>query len=57
MTEMKYCSSCLSFRPADTGKMVQTASKNIKRFKCAVCLSKMVKPNKDLYVSRTHKNS
>lgn len=54
MTEMKYCSSCLSFRPADTGKMVQTASKNIKRFKCAICLSKMVKPNKDLYVRRTN---
>jgi hypothetical protein len=57
MSEQKYCSSCLSFRPEDTGKMVQTASKNIKRFKCAICLSKMVKPNKDIYAPRTYKNS
>jgi transposase-like protein len=57
MSEQKYCSSCLSFRLAETGKMVQTASKNIKRFKCALCLSKMVKPNKDIYAPRTYKNS
>ena len=57
MNEQKYCSSCLSFRPAETGKLVQTASKNIKRFKCAICLSRMVKPKKDAYVSRTYKNS
>jgi hypothetical protein len=57
MSEQRYCSSCLSFRVAETGKMVQTATKNIKRFKCAVCLSRMVKPNKELHVPRTHKNS
>jgi len=57
MNEKRYCSSCLSFKPASTGKLVYTASKHIKRFKCAVCLSKMVKPNKDLYVSRTDKDS
>ena len=57
MSEARYCSSCLSFRPAETGKLVQTASKNIKRFKCAICLSKMIKPNKDIYAPRTNKNS
>jgi transposase-like protein len=57
MSEKKYCSSCLSFRPAETGKIVYTASKHVKRFKCATCLSKMVKPNKDIYATRAHKNS
>ena len=57
MTEKKYCSSCLAFRLAETGKMVHTASRHIKRFKCAHCLSKLIKPKKDLYVQRTYKNS
>lgn len=57
MSEKKYCSSCLQFRPADTGKVVTTANKHIKRFKCAVCLSKMIIPNKELYVRRSHQTS
>jgi hypothetical protein len=57
MTEKKYCSSCLQFRPSDTGKIVNTANKNIRRFKCAVCLSKEIKPKKEYYVSRAYQNS
>jgi len=57
MNDKKYCSSCLQFRPADTGKVVTTANKHIKRFKCAVCLSKMIIPNKELYVRRTSQAS
>jgi len=54
MSEYKYCSSCLSFKLAKNGKVVQTASKSVKRFKCALCLSRMIKPKKDNYVSRTY---
>jgi hypothetical protein len=57
MTDKKYCSSCLQFRPADTGKLVNTANKHIKRFKCAVCLSKMIKPKKEYHVPRAYQNS
>ena len=57
MTDKKYCSSCLQFRPADTGKLVNTANKHIKRFKCSVCLSKMIKPKKEYHVPRAYQNS
>ena len=57
MNDKKYCSSCFQFRTAESGKLVNTANKHIKRFKCAVCLSKMVKPKKDIYVSRAYQNS
>jgi len=57
MSDKKYCSSCMTFRLESTGKMVQTANKHIRRFKCAVCLSKMIKPKKELYVSRAYQNS
>lgn len=57
MTEKKYCSSCLQFRPAENGKVVSTANKHIKRFKCGICLSKEIKPKKDIYVSRAYQNS
>lgn len=57
MTEKKYCSSCLQFRPAETGKVVSTANKHIKRFKCGVCLSKMIVPKKEIYVRRTSQTS
>ena len=53
MTEQKYCSSCLKFKNKDTGKVVYTANRLIKRFKCKECLDKMVKP-KEAYVPRTH---
>jgi hypothetical protein len=36
----KYCSSCLAYKPAETGRMIQTASKNVMRFKCASCLNR-----------------
>lgn len=54
MIEKKYCSSCLQFRPSDNGRVVQTANKHIRRFKCSICLSKMIKPKKDIYVSRAY---
>ena len=57
MNDKRYCSSCLQFRSAESGKLVNTANKHIRRFKCAVCLSKMVKPKKELYVSRAYQNS
>jgi transposase-like protein len=57
MSEKKYCSSCLQFRLAEKGKIVSTANKHIKRFKCSLCLSKMITPKKDMYVSRTYQNS
>ena len=57
MTDKKYCSSCMQFRLASAGKVVSTANKHIKRFKCGVCLSKIIKPKKDLYVSRAYQNS
>ena len=47
----------MQFRLASGGKVVQTANKHIKRFKCGVCLSKMIKPKKDTYVPRAYQNS
>jgi len=37
--KLKYCSSCLAYKPIETGKMVQTASKKVVRFKCGSCLA------------------
>ena len=37
----KYCSSCMLFKPFNDGKIVDTANKNIKRFKCKACLNKI----------------
>jgi hypothetical protein len=31
----------MSFQPEKTGKLVQTANKNLKRFKCQNCLKKI----------------
>ena len=31
----------MSFQPEETGKVIQTASKKLKRFKCANCLKKI----------------
>ncbi len=49
----RYCSSCLKFKNRDAGKLVHTANKLIKRFKCKECLDKMIKP-KEAYVPRTN---
>lgn len=38
--ELKYCSSCVSYKPMDTGRIVSTANKNVRRFKCADCLAR-----------------
>lgn len=38
--KLKYCSSCITYKPEETGKVVQTANKKIKRFKCADCLAR-----------------
>jgi hypothetical protein len=37
----KYCSSCMRYKSFDEGKIVETAKKNIKRFKCKACLTKI----------------
>jgi len=36
----KYCSSCMNYKSFDKGKIVQTANRKIKRFKCFDCLEK-----------------
>jgi hypothetical protein len=38
--KLKYCSSCLAYKPIETGKMVKTASKRVIRFKCGSCLAR-----------------
>lgn len=38
-SEKKYCSSCTQYKPFITGKIVQTANRKIKRFKCLDCLN------------------
>jgi len=37
----KYCSSCMRYKSFDDGKIVETANKKIKRFKCKACLTKI----------------
>ena len=37
----KYCSSCMRYKSLDEGKIVETANKKIKRFKCKACLEKI----------------
>jgi len=39
-TQTRYCSSCISYKPAETGQVMQTSNKNIKRWVCARCLAK-----------------
>jgi len=39
--KLKYCSSCMLFQPEQSGKIVQTANKKLKRFKCGGCLKKI----------------
>lgn len=36
----KYCSSCMNYKSFELGKVVQTANRKIKRFKCFDCLAK-----------------
>jgi hypothetical protein len=36
----RYCSSCISYQPAETGQVIQTANKSIKRWQCANCTNK-----------------
>ena len=38
--EKKYCSSCMNYKSFEKGKIVQTANRKIKRFKCFECLEK-----------------
>lgn len=39
--KLKYCSSCMTYKPIDTGRMINTANKNVRRFSCASCLAKV----------------
>lgn len=36
----RYCSSCMNYKSFELGKVVQTANRKIKRFKCFDCLAK-----------------
>jgi len=38
--EKKYCSSCMNYKSSEKGKIIQTANRKIKRFKCQECLEK-----------------
>jgi hypothetical protein len=38
--DKKYCSSCCFYKNFSTGKIVQTANRKIKRFKCFECLNR-----------------
>jgi hypothetical protein len=38
--EKKYCSSCMNYKSFEKGKIVQTANRKIKRFKCFECLER-----------------
>ena len=37
----KYCSSCMRYKSFSDGKIVETANKKIKRFKCKACIAKI----------------
>jgi len=38
--EEKFCSSCQTYRPASDMKLVATANRGVKRWKCSSCFSK-----------------
>lgn len=35
----KYCSSCGIYRDQDGGKLISTANKNVRRWKCLTCIT------------------
>jgi hypothetical protein len=37
----KYCSSCGVYRAETDGKIISTANKNIRRFKCSACINRV----------------
>ena len=39
--KLKYCSSCMTYKPIETGRIIQTSNKNVRRFSCANCLAKV----------------
>ena len=40
MNEEKYCSSCGTYKNSVGGKLIKTANKNVKRWKCYLCILK-----------------
>jgi len=41
MNERRYCSSCVSYQPVEGGMIVETASKSVRRWKCATCIKRV----------------
>jgi hypothetical protein len=39
--DTRYCSSCISYKDKEAGKVIQTSNKNIRRWVCNACLNKM----------------
>lgn len=37
MNKEKYCSSCRTYKNLIGGKLINTANKNVKRWKCYLC--------------------
>jgi len=37
----RYCASCISYQPTETGRVIQTANKNIRRWQCARCFDRI----------------
>ena len=41
MIDKKYCSSCGIYRELLGGKMISTANRKVRRWKCATCINNM----------------
>jgi len=39
--DKKFCSSCQTFKPAQEMKLIETAHKSVKRWKCNSCFNKV----------------
>jgi hypothetical protein len=49
----RYCSSCGYYRDEEGGKMINTANKNVRRWKCITCITNM---SKRKYESKKHES-
>lgn len=39
--DKKFCGSCQTFRPVEEMKLIDTANKGVKRWKCNSCMNKL----------------
>lgn len=39
--QKKFCSSCQNMKPIETGKFITTANRNVRRWKCGDCLTRI----------------